>query len=83
VPLQKHHERGFTNFPDDTELANFDEPDRKFVAVAAAHPKHPPILQAADSKWLDWEAALNRHCVEVDFICKADIQRFHQRKFST
>lgn len=81
VPLLKHDERGFVSFPDDPELANFDAPDRKFVATAGAHPKKPPISQAADSKWLDWAPALKRHGIEVDFLCPTDIQKFHKKKF--
>lgn len=81
VILLDHPERGFTSFPDDPELEDFDAPDRKFVAVAAAHPQHPPIQQAADSKWLNWENALNRHGVRVLFLCEEDIQRFHRNKF--
>jgi hypothetical protein len=37
-------------------------------------------LQAADSKWLDWAAALKRYKVEVIFICEEDIRRFQDRK---
>lgn len=81
VPLLKHDERGFVSFPDDLELEKFDAPDRKFVAVSGAHPKKPPISQAADSKWLDWAPALKRHGIEVDFLCRTDIQRFHKKKF--
>lgn len=81
VPLLKHNERGFESFPDDPDLVNFDAPDRKFVAVSRAHPKKPPISQAADSKWLDWAPALKRHGIEVDFLCMTDIQQFHKNKF--
>lgn len=81
VPLKKHEQRGFESFPDDQELVNFDAPDRKFVAVSAAHPDRPPIAQAADSKWLDWAPALQRHGVQVEFLCSADIKRFHENKF--
>lgn len=81
VPLLAHDERGFESFPDDAELVNFDTPDRKFVAVSGAHPDKPPIAQAADSKWLDWAPALHRHGIKVDFLCQADIQRFHENKF--
>ena len=81
VPLVEHEERGFESFPDDASLANFDAPDRKFVAVSAAHPDKPAIAQAADSKWLDWTLALQRHGITVKFLCPVDIQRFHENKF--
>ncbi|MCX6879368.1 MAG: hypothetical protein NTW21_37030 [Verrucomicrobia bacterium] len=81
VPLEPHPERRYKSFPDDARLANFDPPDRKFVAVAAAHEKRPPILQAADSKWLGWTPSLEEHGITVDFLCPADIQRFHDIKF--
>lgn len=81
VFLLEHDERGFESFPDDLDLANFDAPDRKFVAVSGAHPEKPPIAQAADSKWLDWAPALQQHGIEVNFLCQADIQRFHENKF--
>ena len=74
VPVTEHPERGFVSFPDDVDLANFDAPDRKFVAVAASHQAHPPILQAADSKWLGWAPALKRHGILVDFLCKSERQ---------
>ena len=80
VTLLEHDERGFESFPDDPELANFDASDRKFVAVSGAHPDKPSIAQAADSKWLDWAVALERHGIKVDFFCQADIQRFHKKK---
>lgn len=81
VCLEDHDTRGFESFPDDAELFNFDAPDRKFVAVANVHQAKPPILQAADSKWLDWSPALARHGVKVEFLCAADITRFHKKKF--
>lgn len=80
VALDDHAVRGFVNFPGDPDLANFDPPDRMFVAVAHAHPEKPPILQAADSKWLKWADALNRHGVTVDFLCPDDIERFNANK---
>ena len=80
VTLQDDATRGFTSFPSDAALAAFDPPDRKFVAVAAAHPFKPPILQAADSKWLGWATALASHGVVVDFLCLDDIKRFEANK---
>lgn len=81
VTLQEHVQRCFESFPDDQDLAKFDSSDRKFVAVSGAHPDKPAIAQAADSKWLNWAPALQRHGIEVAFLCRADIQRFHKNKF--
>ena len=81
VPLQKHAKRGYESFPDDERLVNFDPPDRKFVAVAAAHDEHPPIAQAVDSKWVDWAPLLADHGITVEFVCPNDIHLFHTKKF--
>lgn len=81
VPITEHEHKGFAEFPDDERLADLDPSDRKFVAVSAAHPTHPPIYQAADSKWLDWSKALQDHGINVTFLCLDDIQRFHDNKF--
>jgi len=80
VAISPHPQRGYHSFPDDRRLKSFDPPDRKFVAVAAAHPKQPPVLQAADSKWLGWAPALRDHGVEVEFLCPRDIERFRASK---
>ncbi len=80
LPLVEHADRGFESFPDDSRLAKFDPPDRKFVAVAAAHTLKPPVLQAADSKWLGWAPALKEHEIEVEFLCGADIKAFAANK---
>jgi hypothetical protein len=79
VSLQEHAVRGFESFPDDADLENFDPSDRKFVAVACAHPSKPAILQATDSKWLNWEEPLKRCGITAEFICPDDIARFHDR----
>jgi len=80
VSLVEHAERGFESFPDDERLAKFDRSDRKFVAVAAAHRDKPPILQAADSKWLAWNEGLAAHGVKVEFLCPTDISGFEGNK---
>lgn len=61
--------RDFVEYPQDNALADFDPSDRKFVAVAVAHSEHPPILNATDSGWWDYQDALAKHCVRVDFLC--------------
>jgi hypothetical protein len=59
----------------------FDAPDRKFAALAHAHPDKPAIWQAADCKWLDWWRALRAKGVEVEFLCPADVCSFYSKKF--
>ena len=71
-------ENAFEEFPDDPALDGFDPADRKFIAVARAHPEKPPILQAVDSQWLDFHEAFRRNGVTVAFICEGDIQRLHR-----
>lgn len=71
----------FAEFPDQSLQTSFDPADRKFVAVAAAHESHPPIVQATDSKWLDWWPALKDCGVQVEFLCKQDIAAFYTSKF--
>lgn len=73
VQIEPHEERGFAEFPDDEDLAGFDQDDRKFVAVAvaaaSASGKLPPILNASDRDWWDHRDALARHGVDVEFLC--------------
>ena len=86
VHITQTGENRFNEFPADPALKDFDPSDRKFVAVANAYPdqdKKPPIWQAADSKWLDWWPALQKHKIRVDFLneCREDIRRFYRQKF--
>lgn len=83
VRLVNSPTRAFESFPADAELSDFDPSDRMFVAVARAHPAKPPILQAVDSKWRRWSAALKRHEIKVDFLCPKDIARFRKGSVST
>ena len=68
-------ENEFEEFPDDPALNDFDPDDRKFIAVAVAHPENPPILQAVDSQWWDFRNLFRRNGVTIEFICEDDIQR--------
>ena len=71
-------ENAFEEFPDDPVLNDFDSDDRKFIAVAVAHPERPPILQAVDSQWWDFRNALRENDIIVEFICEEDIQRLSE-----
>ena len=65
----------FAEFPVDPALKDLDKDDRKFVAVARTHPDNTPILQAVDSKWLPFHAALQQHGVRIEELCPGDVQR--------
>jgi hypothetical protein len=81
VSLTEHAENDYAEFPVPALIPAFDAPDRKFAAVANAHPDKPPILQAADCKWLDWHDQLHAAGIAVKFICPADAQQFYRKKF--
>lgn len=81
VALNETAENCFAEFPDPELELQFDPPDRKFAAVAHAHPEMPPIWQAADCKWLDWWPALRANGVEVEFLCPDDVCAFYGKKF--
>jgi hypothetical protein len=70
----------FVEFPQAPGLSEFDRSDRKFVAVAAAHPAHPPILEAFDSKWWGWAPALRAAGLEVLFLCPEVIEAKYDEK---
>ena len=70
LEVDVHPECGsYAEFPKSESLARFDPSDRKFVAVALAHPSKPPILNATDSDWWQYRRALEGHGVTVVFIC--------------
>lgn len=69
VPVTEDPERGFVEFPEDRALAKFDADDRKFVAVAIASKRCPPIVNASDTDWHEHRDALCRNGVCVEFVC--------------
>jgi hypothetical protein len=81
VSLTERSADQFAEFPDPVLQSVFDPSDRKFAAVAHAHPDKPPIWQAADSKWLDWWPALRQAGVAVEFLCPEDTCGFYRNKF--
>ena len=57
--------------PDEIERIVDDKSDRKFVAISLTFlpPTRPPIVNATDSDWRDWEKALAGYDVEVIQLC--------------
>jgi len=64
-----HQQDDFIEFPTLGDLSNFDRSDRKFAAVALAHPKRPPVLNATDSDWWNHRDALQLAGIRVEFVC--------------
>ena len=74
----------YEEFPDHSDLVNFDTDDQKFVAVANAHSitNKPPILQATDSKWWGWKDALSEVGIDVRFLCPDYVKEKYANKMN-
>ena len=59
----------FLEFPTDPALQKFERSDRKWVAIALAHPATPTILNAADTDWKDFESELGVYGIKIQFPC--------------
>jgi len=70
----------YKEFPEHENLTDFDSDDRKFVAVANAHPDKPPILEATDSKWWGWKDALEEVGIKVEFLCPEYVENKYNEK---
>lgn len=73
-------EDGYDELPPPPDGTVYDPSDQKFLAVAAAHPNHPPILQSYDSKWWGWCAALEAISVTIHFLCPQAIEAKYREK---
>ncbi len=81
VTISETAQDEYAEFPAPALQAAFDPPDRKFAAVANAHPDKPPVWQATDCKWLHWWQALASRGVTVSFLCPDDVCRFYAGKY--
>jgi hypothetical protein len=70
IRLEKEADGSHVDFPSDPALANFDFSDRKFAA--AARKMSVPVMNATDSDWLNFHAALKRNGIRVEFLCGRD-----------
>ncbi len=70
----------YQEFPVHPGLSNFDNSDRKFIAVANAHTEKPPVLQATDSKWWGFKSVLDSVGVTVKFLCPEYIKAKYEQK---
>jgi hypothetical protein len=83
ITAKPHDPDDFEEVPTPLELPEgeqIDPSDRVFLAVAAAHPDHAPIVQATDSKWIGWESALLAHAIEIEWVCREYAERTYAKK---
>lgn len=73
ISLTPTNDGSFEEFPGGPELDGFDNSDRKFVSVSAAHLGEPMILVALDRGWLRYGAALAAVGVVVDHLCRNSV----------
>ncbi len=59
----------FAEFPDDPRFESFDRDDRKFVAAALACEQCPPVLNATDSDWWNFQDVLREYGIRIEFLC--------------
>jgi len=82
VAITPFEEEDFDEFPQSLRDVNFDMSDRKFVAICISNGGKAPIVQAADSKWIGWEQALKAENVNVQFLCRAELEGIFNKKMS-
>lgn len=63
-------DREYEEFPHSPSLNGFDISDRKFIALANAHPEHPQIVEGSDSLWWGFKDALNDLGIHIYFLCE-------------
>jgi hypothetical protein len=81
IPITPHQVRGFEEFPDTPELANFDPSDRKFVATALGCTPPATIHNAVDSDWSHHAQPLAAAGVQVKELCPDCLKPGHQVSF--
>lgn len=80
VVLEKNVEGDYLKFPLEERTEKFDLSDRKFIALARTHEEHPPIIEAADGKWLGFQEVFEEYGVHIEFLDLAYVEMMYNRK---
>jgi len=80
VPITPGPNGSYEEFPEHPRFRGFDRSDHKFIAVAAAHPERPAVLQAFDAKWWGYRDAFDACGIVVEFLCAAVIRVKYEEK---
>lgn len=74
-------DREYTEFPKSPSLNGFDRSDRKFIAVANAHPEHPQIVEGSDSLWWRFKDALEELGIHIYFLCEDYVKTKYEETY--
>lgn len=80
LKLDKDEEGNYKNFPVEEGTKDFDLSDRKFVALSITHREHPPIIEAADGKWLGYQKIFEKYGVHIEFLHMEYAKMMYNRK---
>ena len=80
VKLKRNNCGQYIDFPYDDQTEKFDESDKKFIALANAHAEKPPIIEAADGKWLGYETAFSKYGIKIEFLDREYAKRMYEQK---
>lgn len=80
ISLEKTGDHNYVTFPIDPALSTFDPSDRKFVALANAHPEHPAIVQGTDGKWWGFKDVLENLGIHIEFLCEEYVEQQYLKK---
>ena len=80
VTTTPHDDRGYEEFPDDSELESFDFDDRKFVAAAISSGPPRDVLLGLDTDWFPVREALARYGLRLKFVCPDELEDALRRK---
>ena len=61
-------DNGYVELPEELLELGIDKDDMKFFAVSYAHSENPVIIQATDSKWLNWVDTAMECGIEIVFL---------------
>ena len=80
IKLNKGSDGKYVDYPYDVETQGFDESDKKFVALANAHQEKPPIIEAADGKWLGYEQSFAKYGIHIEFLDREYAKKMYEQK---
>lgn len=80
VALNPNEVSTYDSFPLTEETKGFDISDRKFVALANAHPEKPPIIEGTDGKWIGYENAFSKYGIKICFLDREYAEKMYQKK---